>query len=172
MKKLLAAAAGLGLAAFVSAPAQAVNAAPQATASAKIYRPLTIAATQNLDFGTIILSGAGSWTGEVVSIDQTGARTCGGSTGNLTCSGTPQAASYHLVGTNNAIVTISAPAFSMSGSNGGTLQVTPSAPATKDLGAAGSSTGVDVPIGGSITLNSTTTDGLYTGTFNVSANYQ
>ena len=171
MKKLISGAAALALTALVTAPAQAVTPATQATASAKIYRPLTISFVQNLDFGTIVLSGAGAWSGEVVSIDQAGALTCGGGA-NLTCSGAPQAAKYHLVGTNNAVVTVSSPGFNLTGPGASTLAFTPNAPATVNLGAAGSSTGVDFGVGGSITLASTTPDGLYSGTFNVTANYQ
>ena len=169
MKKLIPGAVALALTALVTAPAQAVTPATQATATAKIYRPLTISFVQNLDFGTVVLSGAGTWSGEVVSIDQTGALTCGGGV-NLTCSGSPQAAKYHLVGTNNAVVTISSPAFNLTGP--GTLAFTPNAPATVNLGTSGSSTGVDFGVGGSITLASTTPDGVYSGTFNVTANYQ
>ncbi|HEX8938346.1 MAG TPA: DUF4402 domain-containing protein [Sphingomicrobium sp.] len=169
MKKILANACAVAALALISAPAYAVSPAAQATATAKIYRPLTISLVQNLDFGTIVLSGAGAWSGEVVSMSQAGAVTCGGGT-NLTCSGTPQAAQYKLVGTNNAIVTISSPGFNLTGP--GTLAFTPNAPATVNLGASGATTGVVFDIGGSITLASTTPDGVYSGTFNVTANYQ
>lgn len=169
MKKIISGAAALAFTALVMAPAQAATPATQATATAKIYRPLTISFVQNLDFGTVVLSGAGTWSGEVVSIDQTGALTCGGGV-NLTCSGSPQAAKYHLVGTNNAVVTISSPGFNLTGP--GTLAFTPNAPATVNLGASGNSTGMDFGVGGSITLASTTPDGVYSGTFNVTANYQ
>lgn len=169
MKKILANACAVAALALISAPANAVAPAAQATASAKIYRPLTISLVQNLDFGTIVLAGPGAWSGEVVSMSQAGAVTCGGGT-NLTCSGSPQPAKYHLVGTNNAIVTVSSPGFNLTGP--GTLAFTPNAPATVNLGAAGATTGVDFGIGGSITLASTTPDGVYSGTFNVTANYQ
>ena len=46
------------------------------------------------------------------------------------------------------------------------------APATVNLGATGATTGVDFGIGGSLTLASTTVDGVYSGTFTVTANYQ
>jgi hypothetical protein len=169
MKKILASACAVAALALISAPAQAVSPATQAGASAKIYKPLTISLVQSLDFGTIVLAGSGSWSGEVVSMSQLGAVTCGGGS-NLSCSGSPQAAKYHLVGTNNAIVTISSPGFNLTGP--GTLAFTPNAPATVNLGAAGATTGVDFAIGGSITLASTTPDGVYTGTFNVTADYQ
>ena len=167
MKKLLATAAAFTLVAL-SGPAGAVSPASQATANAKIYKPLTISKVQNLDFGVIVL-GSGAWAGEVVSISQAGALTCGGGA-NLTCSGSPQVAKYHLVGTNNATVTVSSPGFNLTGP--GTLAFTPNAPATVNLGATGSTTGVDFSIGGSITLASTTPDGVYSGTFAVTADYQ
>ena len=153
---------------LAASPAAAVTPASQATANAKIYKPLTISKVQNLDFGVIVL-GAGTWSGEVVSLSQAGALTCGGGT-NLTCSGSPQVAKYHLVGSNIASVTVSSPGFYLTGP--GTLAFSPNAPATVNLGATGSTTGVDFSIGGSITLASTTPDGVYSGTFAVTADYQ
>ena len=170
MKKLIPGVAALALTVFVAAPAQAVTPTTQATASAKIYRPLTIASTQNLSFGTVVLN-AGTWSGEVVSMTQAGVLTCGGGV-NVTCSGTPTSAIYHLVGTNGAVVTVSSPGFNLNGPGGVTLAFTPNAPATVNLGATGSTTGVDFGVGGSITLASTTVDGLYTGNFAVTADYQ
>ena len=168
MIKSIAYASAVAALVAVATPAAAVSPASQATANAKIYKPLTISKVQNLDFGVIVL-GAGAWAGEVVSISQAGVLTCGGGT-NVTCSGAPQVAKYHLVGTNNATVTVSSPGFNLTGP--GTLAFTPNAPATVNLGATGSTTGVDFSIGGSITLASTTPDGVYSGTFAVTADYQ
>lgn len=162
----------LGAAALVAlaTPAAAVSPATQATATARIFKPLTISSVQNLDFGVIVLTGT-TFAGEVVSISQAGALTCGSNPGVLlTCSGAPQAAEYKLVGTSDATVTISSPGFNLTGP--GTLAFTPNAPTTVNLGAAGSTTGVTFSIGGSITLASTTPDGVYTGTFQVTADYQ
>jgi hypothetical protein len=151
-------------------PADAVSPATQATAAAKIYRPLSISLVQNLNFGLIVLTGA-SFSGEVVSLSQAGTLTCGSAPGVLlTCSGTPQVAQYKLLGTNNAIVTISSPGFNLTGP--GTLAFTPNAPATVNLGSSGSTTGATFSVGGSITLASTTPDGVYSGTLQVTANYQ
>ena len=170
MNTILKSAAALAALALASTPAAAVSPATQATATAKIFKPLTISSVQNLDFGVIVLTGA-SFSGEVVSISQAGALTCGSNPGVLlTCSGAPQQAKYHLVGTNNAVVTISSPGFNLTGP--GTLAFTSNAPATVNLGASGSTTGVDFSIGGSITLASTTPDGVYSGTFQVTADYQ
>src|SRR5947209_4466836 len=101
MNKFLGAAGALVLIAVGSSPAAAVSPSNgQATAGAKIYRPLALTKLQNLDFGVIVLTGA-SFANEVVSINQAGAVTCGTSPGVLlTCSGAPQPAKYHLVGTN------------------------------------------------------------------------
>jgi hypothetical protein len=106
-----------------------------------------------------------------VSLSQAGALTCGGGV-NLTCSGSPQVAKYHLVGTNNAAVTVTCPGFNLTGPGTLAFTCTPNTPTTVSLGAAGSTTGVDFSIGGSITLASTTPDGVYSGTFAVTADYQ
>ena len=112
MNKTFACVSAFLAAAVAASPAAAVTPATQATANAKIYKPLTISKVQNLDFGVIVLTGS-SFSGEVVSISQAGAVTCGSSPGVLlTCSGAPQAAKYHLVGTNNAVVTVSSPGAS------------------------------------------------------------
>jgi hypothetical protein len=168
MKKILATAGAIVALALTSAPAQAATPTTQATATARVYRPLTISFVQNLDFGTLVLAGSGTWSGQVISMDQAGALTGCGT--NVTCSGSPAPAKYHLVGTNNAVVTISSPGFNLTGP--GTLAFTPNAPATVALGANGASNGVDFGIGGSITLASSTADGVYSGTFAVTADYQ
>ena len=168
MRKFLATSGAAVLLALSGVPAGAVTPLTQATATARIFKPLTIEFQQNLDFGNLVLSGAGTWSGQVISMNQTGVLTgCGG---NVTCSGATAPARYKLVGTNNAIVTISCPGFNLTGP--GTLAFTPNAPGTVNLGANGASTGVIFGVGGSITLASTTPEGTYTGTFNVTADYQ
>jgi len=163
-------AGGTALLCLSVTPAAAVSPATQATATAKIFKPLTISRVQDLNFGTIVLTGA-SFSNEVLSISQAGALTCGSNPGVLlTCTGASQPAKYQLVGTNNATVTITSPGFNLTGP--GTLAFTPSAPPTVNLGATGSTTGVTFAIGGSITLSSTTPDGVYTGSFLVTADYQ
>ena len=97
--------------------------------------------------------------------------TCGGAV-NLTCSGSPTAASFHLAGNDNALVTVSSPSFNLtSGGNTLTVHAELDQPAV-NLGAAGSTTGVDVDLGGSIDVGSATPEGVYTGTWTVTADYQ
>jgi hypothetical protein len=168
MGRLPAIACVVSLLVLGSTPAAAVSPPTQATATARIFKPLTIQFQQNLDFGNLVLAGSGAWSGQVISMDQNGVLTgCGA---NVACGGAPAPARYKLVGTNNAIVTINCPAFNLTGP--GTLAFTPNAPATVNLGPAGTSTGVIFGVGGSITLASTTPDGIYTGTFLVTADYQ
>jgi hypothetical protein len=106
-----------------------------------------------------------------VSIDKDGVFDCDGNSGNVTCSGTAQEAVYNVSGTNNEDVTIAAGNVTLTGSNGGTLTLTPDFAASVTLTNSGAP-GLDFGVGGSITVADTTTDGVYTGTFAVTADYQ
>src|SRR4029453_3987422 len=83
--------------AVTATPAMAVPADTDATARVEILKGLTLTSTHNLDLGTVVLSGAGSWTGAVVSIDRDGTFDCdGGSSTKVTCSGAAVEASYDV----------------------------------------------------------------------------
>lgn len=161
------AAVAAAVAACFAAPASAATI--NAQAKAKIVKPLTIEAVQNLDFGTILL-GPGTWSGATVRLSQSGALTC---PAPLTCSGLTQVAIYNLAGSNQQTIAISAPSVIMvnQSDSSKTLTLTPDAPATIQLTNSGNP-GTNVPIGGRITVDSTTADGVYAGTFNVTADYQ
>lgn len=163
----LAAAATLVAAPAIAAP---VAADPKARASARILRPLTLTATRNLDFGTIVVGAiAGA---ETVSVNQAGVLACG-SSGNLTCSGTVQSAQYNVTGTNNMQVNISAVASNLTNTTSGggeTLVFTPSAPANLTLTNSGAP-GSNFNVGGSISVTPTTVDGLYQGDIEVTVDY-
>lgn len=159
-------------AAFTATQAAAapVPATSDAKAHAKIMRPLQLKGTQDLDFGTLVISGAGT---QVMHIDQTGALTGCGAV--ITCSGTAQTAVYNVIGTNAATVkvTVASPVTLTNANDGTTLDLTPDAPATVLLDASAPTTGDNFNIGGSITIDSAaTTDGVYNGTFQVSVDYQ
>ena len=169
MKKILGMTA-LAVLTLASTPAAAASPSAQANATAKIYKPLQIRKDVDLDFGTIVLVGA-SFTGETVTVPTSGPVVCGSGGGNLTCGGAPTAAKFHLTGSNNAMVTVNSPAFNLGGP--ATLAVTPtSLTQNVSLGAAGLTTGIDVFLGGSISLDSSTPDGVYTGIWTVTADYQ
>jgi hypothetical protein len=153
-----------------AAAAAPVSATADATAKARIIRPLQLTSTQNLDLGTIVLTGASAYTA-TVAIDRSGAFDCDGNSGNVVCSGTPQQAIYNVSGTQGQDVTIAAGNVTLNGSNGGTLTLTPDFAATVTLTNSGAP-GLDFGVGGSITVADTTTDGVYTGTFAVTADYQ
>jgi len=156
---------------IVATPAFAAgtSATPKAKATAKILRPLTLAATRNLDFGTIVV-GAIPGT-QTVSVSQGGVLTCGAS--GLTCSGAVTSAQYSVTGTNNMVVTITAAASNLTNTTSGgseTLVFTPSAPANVTLANSGAP-GTPFTVGGSIQIATSTVDGLYSGDMDVTVDY-
>jgi hypothetical protein len=162
----IAAAATLFATPAVAAP---VSASPKAQASARIVRPLTLTATRNLNFGTIVV-GAIPGT-QTVTVSQAGALTCGAS--GLTCSGTVASAQYNVTGTNNMRVFITATGSNLTNTTSGgseTLAFAPSAPAFVDLTNSGAP-GNNFTVGGSIQIATTTVDGLYSGDIEVTVDY-
>jgi hypothetical protein len=170
MKKLLIVAGAASALALTSAPAFAVSPTTQATATARIVQPLTLDSVRNLDLGTIVLSGTAPYT-DTVGITQAGVFSCGA---NVTCSGTTQTAQYTATGTQGQTLTVA---------GSGTIplvnqtQVSPDLTLTVAYPTAGSvvldSAGtVTFDVGGSIQVSDTTADGVYQGTFDVTADYQ
>lgn len=152
------------------AAAVPVSATTDATAKARILRPLQLTSTQNLDLGTIVLRGAAPFTA-TVGIDRSATFNCDSNSGNVTCSGTPTVAVYNVSGTKSQPVTIAAGNVTLSNGTGGTLTLTPDFNSTVNLTNSGAP-GTNFNVGGSITVADTTPDGVYTGTFAVTADYQ
>lgn len=165
----LATTAILAIAAAFAAAAPARAANITATVKAKVIKPLTLQSTQDLDLGTVLL-GPGSWSGAVVRLDRNGVFTC---PAQVTCSGVTQLAGYNATGSNGETAVILAPSVTMvnQSDSGQTLTLLPDAPASVTFTNSGSK-GIDFPIGGSITIDSTTAGGTYVGTFSVTAEYQ
>jgi hypothetical protein len=136
-------------------------------ASAKVVKSLTLIRKQDLDFGTIMLSGdSGTFT---VSISMTGVLTC---PGGFTCSGTPRPAILNVSGSNGNVVRITAlPSDLVNATDGSKLRFTPVAPPTITLTNSGSP-GKDFNMGGSIVIPSTAADGVYSGNIEVTIDYQ
>ena len=156
--------------AFSATPALAVGPSDKnATATARVVKPLTLSWQRDLDLGTIVL-GPGSWSGASVGITRGGVFSCANA--NTTCSGATQTAQYNVTGTNNQIVTVTAPNVTLTNQNDNvsTLVLTVDNPGTVNLGNSGSS-GLVFGLGGSVTVASNTPDGTYFGTFNVTVNY-
>ena len=154
-------------AAFLCAPAR--SAAITATAQASVVKPLTLTSLQNMDLGTITL-GPGTWSNAKVSLSQGGALSCAA---NLICTGAPVVAQFNVSGSKSNTVVISAPTVTLTNQSDSTktLQLTLDAPSTITLTNSGAP-GNNFSVGGSITLNSTTADGTYSGTVTITANYQ
>jgi Mat/Ecp fimbriae major subunit len=152
------AAAGLSTTAAYAAPVTA-----SATARAQILRQVTVTNTSDLDFGTIV-SGAAAST---VVVTPAGGRTCGA---GLTCTGTTTGANFNITGTNSAVVTVTGDnsVTLTSGANSMTASLNRSS-ASVTLSATGTGS---VQVGGTLSVGATQADGAYTGTFNVTVDYQ
>jgi hypothetical protein len=135
-------------------------------ANAKVVKSLTLTAKQNLDFGTITLSGTpGTFT---VSVSMAGIVSC---PSGATCAGTARPAILNVQGSNGQVVRITVANASLVNSvDGSTIAYTPEAPATVTLTNSGFP-GKDFNIGGSIAVPSTA-DGTYSGNVEVTVDYQ
>lgn len=159
--------AALAAAALPCAPVSAATIT--ASASASVVKPLTLTSLQSFDLGTITL-GAGTWSNATVSLSQAGVLTC---PANVACSGAPQVAQFNVAGSKAYTVVISAPSVTLTNQSDATqtLLLKLDAPATITLTNSGAP-GTNFSVGGSITLNSTTADGTYSGTIAITADYQ
>jgi hypothetical protein len=154
---------GAAIAALAMNASAAHAATATGTATAKILRQITLTNTSALQYATII-SGA---TASTVSVSTSGAVNCGS---GLTCTGTTTAANFDVQGTSGALVLVGGDAsVTLNGSLGGTMtsSLTYSS-ANITLGATGGS----FQVGGTLNVGANQTAGDYTGTFNVTANYQ
>ena len=147
----------------VAAPTSSSNG--PATARARIVKPLTLTRTSHMDFGDIVVQDAG-----VATLAMGGALTC---SVTLTCAATGTPAAYLVTGTNNQVVTVSAPDVTL------TNAANPGTPLTLDLNAPASillpnsgATGENFSVGGSIAVAATTREGVYTGDLAVTVDYQ
>jgi spore coat protein U-like protein len=154
--------------AALPSPAHAVT--ESATVKVNVVKPLTLTALQNLDLGTITLAG-GAWSNVTVGISRAGVLSCGNA--NIVCSGATQVARFKVTGTNRQVVLISAPNVTLTNQSdtSQTLTMAVDKPASVTLTSSGEP-GVNFDIGGSVTLSSSTADGTYAGTMNVTVDYQ
>ena len=158
----------VALALLGAAPLGAAQAASTTIqASANVVKALQLTAKQDLDFGTIVVGGgSGTFT---VSISQAGTLTC---PSGLSCSGAVRPAIFNVQGSNGQVVRIIALASGLTNSaDGSKLRFTPAAPPSLTLTNSGQP-GKDFNVGGSINIPSTTTAGLYSGTIEVTVDYQ
>lgn len=165
MKKILISAGALAALA-ISTPAFASNTA-QASATVNIVSPLTLKKNTDLNFGTVI----GPFAGETVEVSTAGVRNCS----TLTCSGNAvvSAANFSVSGgTPSQPLTVTVdPSATLNGSVSGslTLDLTTDVPSGVATDTSGNAT---FGVGGSIAIPAATADGVYSGTFNVTVQYQ
>lgn len=147
----------------------ALAASKVAPVKASVTKPLTLSWVKDLDLGSVVL-GPGIWSNATIGISQAGVFSC--TNGNLTCTGTTQAASYSVTGSNNEVVQISAPNVILTNQSDPTqtLTLVVDNPGTVVIQGSGKK-GTPFSLGGSINLDSTTAGGVYAGTFNVTVDY-
>ena len=168
MNDLLRIPVRLAVLAFLAGIPVTAGHAEQATikAQAKVVKSLSLTTKQDLDFGTIALSGA---TGtSTVTLSMAGVLTC---VGNVTCSGTARTAILNIAGSKSSPVRITIGASDLTNAgDGSTLRFTPIAPTTLTLTNSGAP-GTDINIGGSVSIPATA-DGIYSGNIVVTVDYQ
>jgi hypothetical protein len=157
------AAAALAATPAIAAPVGVTGTPPSATA--RIIRPLTLTATGSLDFGTIVLNGITAT--RTVTVNDDASITCDT---ELVCDPTGLVPTYNVRGTQGQTVNIIKTDSTLTGSNGGTLLLTPVGEDSVVMPNSGAP-GYDFAIGGEITISTTTVDGLYTGTVDVQVDY-
>jgi hypothetical protein len=147
----------------IAAPASAASVT--ASTSVNVVKPVVLAKLQDLDFGTLLFS---SFTGSrSIVLSRAGVVTCAA---NIVCSGPTKAARFNVQGTNNKVVLITVTGGTMSNGTD-SIAFTPDAPASVTLTSSGVP-GNDFDVGGSISVSPSLIGGTYSGTLNVTTDYQ
>lgn len=163
----LFAAMGMSNAAFAQDTANA-------TATAEVLDALTLNNSTGLDFGTMVVDGAGT-----VSLAADGTLDCAAA--DIVCSGTSAVAAFDVTGTANKAVTINLPTAAID-LNHPDLTAASTGEHTIELDAfVSSGTGNEITldgsgdgsftVGGSIEFDGSEVAGIYTGSFDVSVEY-
>ena len=172
-------AAGIAMFAAIGMGSAAHAQSATADATAEILDALTLTADNELDFGTMVVSGAGT-----VTLDESDAsRSC---SANIVCAGTGAAAGFTVEGTGGNVVDVSLPTASVNlvhVDNAGSTAAAHNIVLDGFTSTADTGTGAEVTldagtgeatfdVGGTITLDGSEIAGVYEGTFDVSVAYQ
>lgn len=134
------------------------------TAAATLMQPLTLSKVRDLDFGTLafdIFPGT-----RTVSLTHQGRFSCAA---DIVCTGPRRTARFNIQGVNRGSAAIKVASTSLT--NGiHTIPFTADAPLLVSLADARAA-GVDFDIGGTLTVSSTLSGGIYIGTMTVTADY-
>lgn len=147
-----------------SAGAAALLLGAAAPAFATCNKTITVAETQQMNYGTIAVTSGGG----TVTMKANGTATA---PGGFTVSGALAAGRFHVTGTNNCTVTISFTAGSLTGP-GTAMQIgnfTTDAGATPTLAPAGGA--LDFNVGADLVVNPSQVGGSYSGTYTVTVIY-
>lgn len=190
MKKFTKIAAAAATAtALIATPAYAAPVSDNTgTARVTVVRPLAIAKAGDLDFGTVVLPATASGASTNLSIDATSGAvmTQDCATDGFTCSiangGAASNITYTLTGSNVVEVNVDIPASVIITRVSGTETLTVNlstnlsdtdADASYDMFLNNSGApGTDFYVGGDVTVGDGTVEGVYEGTFTVTADYQ
>lgn len=168
-----------GIAMFAALGMGSVAHADTATAdaTAEVLDALVLTNTTALDFGTMVVSGAGA-----VTLAADGSLTC--TDPDIVCSGTTGVAGFSVDGTANKAVTINLPAASVELRHPSYTAATAAQHSiildtftSSENGAGGPEVTLDgagdatFDVGGTITLDGTEEAGVFDGTFDVSVEY-
>ena len=153
-------------AALGAGTASAAPVTTSADAKAKVLKQISVTKSADLDFGTVVVGTAAG----TVGVASDGTLACDAA---LTCTGSTSAAAFTISGSKNEFVTIT-------GDNSVTLKnaddstKTMTASLTRSAGSLKLSTtgGGTFAVGGTLSVGASQTDGLYSGAFNVTVNYQ
>lgn len=149
-------------AAFASTGAQAATATAQA--KAEILQQITVTKNADLDYA-VIVTGA---TASTVQVSTAGVRTCGS---GLTCTGTAAAADFTVAGTTGKVATISVPA-SVSLTSGANSMSSTLVGSASTLTISATAANNKFQVGGTLSVGANQADGVYSGNFTVTVNYQ
>jgi len=175
--------------------ASPTTASANGTATVKIYSPLSIAATGSnsvVDFGILVGTRGGATAPRAANdfvIDATSAPSAAGlCTGaiNWSCSGSPHRAMYTVSGSDSSVVNVwlTSPTITLLRAGGASSNPDDTVPLDLTLSRTADSNNdgyadfvlaggaQDVYVGGKLKVSDTDLDGVYTGSFQINADYQ
>lgn len=143
-------------------------ATPPATATARLGRPVTLVAIQDLDFATLTVGAAGTAT---INANTEAMTTTGGVQRIV---GTPSAAHFQIAASRLAIVLINAPSGTITLTRVGGTETMTVSNWTMDSGVLRivPANGVlDIAVAGRLNVGANQKDGVYTGQFTIDVDY-
>ena len=147
----------------VASPATAAQ--TTAITSVNVVKPVSLLKRQDMDFGTLAFAG---FTGtRTITLSRLGSVTCAA---DIVCSGTGKQARFNITGTNKLIVLLTYAGGTLSNGTD-SIPFTANGPASVTMVNSGAP-GLDIDVGGSLTISPDLIGGVYSGTMTLTADYQ